>query len=73
MEGFIVFDHMDRVPEVKRKLGEWLAQGRLQRRETIVRGGISQAEHTLVQLYHGVNTGNLGILWLPGYMSTPHI
>lgn len=71
MEGFIVFDHMDRVPEVKRKLGEWLAEGRLQRRETIVRGGIAQAETALVQLYHGVNTGKIGILGLCAY--SPHI
>ncbi|KGO74562.1 Alcohol dehydrogenase, C-terminal [Penicillium italicum] len=36
MEGFLVFDHMDKTPEVRRKLSQWLAEGRLQRRETII-------------------------------------
>lgn len=57
MEGFIVFDHMDKIPEVRGKLGQWLAEGQLQRRETIVRGGLLQAETALTQLYHGMNTG----------------
>ncbi|KAJ5970722.1 Alcohol dehydrogenase C-terminal [Penicillium vulpinum] len=59
MEGFIIFDHLDKVPEVRQKLSQWLAEGRLQRRETIVRGGLSQAETALMQLYQGVNTGKL--------------
>ncbi|KAF9252722.1 hypothetical protein DTO027I6_3153 [Penicillium roqueforti] len=59
MEGFIVFDHMDKKPEIRRKLSQWLAEGRLQRRETIVHGGLSQAETALMQLYKGVNTGKL--------------
>ncbi|KAJ5520183.1 Alcohol dehydrogenase C-terminal [Penicillium fimorum] len=59
MEGFIVFDHMHKIPEVRQKLSQWLAEGRLQRKETIVRGGLSQAETALMQLYHGVNTGKL--------------
>ncbi|OQE37413.1 hypothetical protein PENCOP_c010G01152 [Penicillium coprophilum] len=59
MEGFIIFDHMEKIPEIRQKLGQWLAEGRLQRRETIVRGGLSQAETALMQLYQGVNTGKL--------------
>ncbi|KAJ6133257.1 Alcohol dehydrogenase C-terminal [Penicillium samsonianum] len=59
MEGFLIFDHLDKIPEVRRKLSQWLVEGRLQRRETIVRGGLSQAETALMQLYHGMNTGKL--------------
>lgn len=59
MEGFIVFDHMDRVPEIRQKLSQWLAEGQLRRRETIVRGGVRQAERALTQLYQGLNIGML--------------
>lgn len=57
MEGFIVFDHMDRIPEIRQKLSQWLVEGQLRRRETIVSGGIRQAETALTQLYQGLNTG----------------
>jgi hypothetical protein len=59
MEGFIVTDYADRYPEAKKQMGQWLAEGKLKRKETIVKGGIGKAQQALVDLYNGVNTGKL--------------
>lgn len=64
MEGFIVFDHMDRALEVRQKLSQWLAEGQLKQRETIVRGGVRQAETALTKLYQGLNIGMFFIPFL---------
>ncbi|KAG8412489.1 hypothetical protein J3459_015953 [Metarhizium acridum] len=59
MQGFIVFDHKDRIPEIRRELSQWLAEGKLKKTETIVKGGLAVAEQALVDLYNGANQGKL--------------
>ncbi len=59
MEGFIVFDYKDRYPAARQELSEWLAEGKIQRKETIVKGGLEVAERALLGLYKGTNTGKL--------------
>lgn len=57
MQGFIVFDYEKQYPEARRQLAQWLSEGKLKRKETIVKGGLPKAEQALVDLYNGVNTG----------------
>lgn len=57
MQGFIVFDYEKKYPEARRELAQWLSEGKLKRKETIVKGGLPKAEQALVDLYNGVNTG----------------
>jgi NADPH-dependent curcumin reductase CurA len=59
MEGFIVFDYQKEYPRALKELAQWLGEGKIQRKETIVRGGLAKAEQALVDLYKGVNTGKL--------------
>jgi NADPH-dependent curcumin reductase CurA len=59
MEGFIVFDYEDRYPEARRELSKWLGEGKIKRKETVVKGGLKEAEKGLVGLYQGLNTGKL--------------
>ncbi|KAL8829019.1 MAG: hypothetical protein Q9170_006347 [Blastenia crenularia] len=59
MEGFIVFDYAAQFPSARRELAQWLAEGKIKRKETIIKGGIGKAERALVELYEGVNTGKL--------------
>lgn len=59
MEGFIVFDYQDQYPKALRELSQWLSEGKIQRKETIVKGGLSKAEKALTELYNGMNTGKL--------------
>jgi hypothetical protein len=57
MQGFVVFDFEKQYPEARKQLAQWLAEGKLKRKETIVKGGISKAEEALVGLFAGKNIG----------------
>ncbi|KIW68614.1 hypothetical protein PV04_04549 [Phialophora macrospora] len=59
MEGFIVFDFAKEYPRALKDLAQWLSEGKIKRKETIVKGGLDQAENALRDLYKGVNTGKL--------------
>ena len=59
MSGFIVFDYESRYAEARRELAQWLGEGKIKRKETIVKGGLGKAEEALAQLYEGVNMGKL--------------
>lgn len=59
MQGFIVFDYTSEYASARKQLAQWLAEGKIQRKETIVKGGLKAAEQALVGLYEGVNTGKL--------------
>lgn len=66
MQGFIVFDYTSEYAAARKQLAQWLAEGKIQRKETIVKGGLQAAEKALVGLYEGVNTGKflLAIVWM---------
>lgn len=57
MEGFIVFDYEKEYPRALKDLAQWLAEGKIKRKETIVKGGLQNAESALRDLYEGRNTG----------------
>lgn len=59
MEGFIVFDFLSEYPQARKELTAWLREGKIQRKETIVTGGIDNAEKAFVKLFDGTNTGKL--------------
>lgn len=57
MEGFIVFDYASQYAHARTDLAAWLSEGKIQRKETIVQGGLTTAGEALVSLYKGSNTG----------------
>ena len=57
MEGFIVFDYAKKYPEARKELAQWLSEGKIQRKETVIKGGLAKAESALIDLYNGINTG----------------
>ncbi|KAH8593817.1 hypothetical protein B0O99DRAFT_546405 [Bisporella sp. PMI_857] len=59
MEGFIVFDYASRFGEARKEIAQWLEEGKLKRKETVIKGGLKEAENALVKLYQGINTGKL--------------
>ncbi|KAJ4395711.1 hypothetical protein N0V85_006454 [Neurospora sp. IMI 360204] len=59
MEGFIVFDYKDEYPTALGQLAQWLAEGKLKRKETILKGGVRVADEGMVKLYKGGNMGKL--------------
>jgi NADPH-dependent curcumin reductase CurA len=58
MEGFIVFDYAKQYGAARKELSQWLAEGKIKRKETIIKGGLAVAENALADLYRGVNTGS---------------
>lgn len=58
MQGFIVSDHFDRMPEFRREMGGWVADGRVKYRETVVEG-IDRAPSAFLGLLEGENTGKM--------------
>jgi len=57
MEGFIVFDYEKQFPEARLELAQWLADGKIKRKEWVVKGGLAAADKALADLFRGVNTG----------------
>lgn len=62
MQGFIVFDFADKYAEARKDLATWLSEGKIKRKETIIKGGLLAAEKGLVELYGGINTGMSSLL-----------
>ena len=58
MEGFIVFDYASQYASARAELARWLSGGKIKRKETIIKGGLRNAEQALADLYKGVNTGS---------------
>ena len=58
MEGFVVFDYMDRAGEAMAELAPMVMDGRIKHRED-VRDGLEAAPAALVDLYTGENRGKL--------------
>jgi NADPH-dependent curcumin reductase CurA len=58
MEGFRISDHLDRFPEFQAKAGEWLREGRLRYRETVIHG-IENAPDAFVGLLRGESVGKM--------------
>lgn len=58
MQGFIVSDHQDRIPDFVRDVSGWLAQGRIVYREDVVQG-LENAPEAFLGLFKGANFGKL--------------
>lgn len=52
-----MFDHKKQYAEARKQLAQWLAEGKIKRQETIVKGGLKVAEQALLDLFKGGNTG----------------
>ena len=58
LRGFIVFDHEDLRPQFETEVGQWLAEGKIVWRETLV-DGIDNAVNGFRDLLAGANTGKM--------------
>ena len=58
LQGYIISDHYDRYREFARQAGEWVRDGRLQYRETVV-DGIENAPRAFLGLLRGENIGKM--------------
>ncbi|MGH3137910.1 MAG: NADP-dependent oxidoreductase [Gaiellaceae bacterium] len=58
IQGFIVSDHFGQFAEFHAKASEWISDGRLRYRETVIEG-IENAPHAFVGLLRGENIGKM--------------
>jgi len=55
-EGFLVLDFAQRYGEAQGRIAEWLGEGKIKHRETIV-DGLENAPRAFIGLFHGENLG----------------
>lgn len=58
LQGFIIVDHKDLMPEFVDQMTRWLADGRVKARETVVRG-LERAPQAFLSLFSGDNVGKM--------------
>jgi NADPH-dependent curcumin reductase CurA len=58
LQGFIVQDHSDLVPSFLKDMAEWIASGKVKRRETVDEG-IEHAPDAFLKLFEGANVGKM--------------
>ena len=58
LQGFLVSDHSDLMPDFVREVGGWLSDGKLEVRETVVEG-LEHAPDAFLGLLRGDNTGKM--------------
>ena len=58
IQGFIIFDHADRLPAFQRDMNGWLREGRVKYREQMI-AGLENAPQGLIGLLQGENFGKL--------------
>ncbi|KAK8004883.1 zinc-binding dehydrogenase [Apiospora arundinis] len=61
MEGFVILDHAQDLPQARAELFNWIEQGKIKVFNTILKGGIGEAENALVKLFEGRNNGKLSL------------
>ncbi|KAL2141094.1 hypothetical protein VTI28DRAFT_2892 [Corynascus sepedonium] len=59
MQGFIVFDFAKEYSTARAQIANWLGEGKLKRRETIIKGGVAASDEAFKQLFQGGNIGKL--------------
>jgi NADPH-dependent curcumin reductase CurA len=58
IQGFIISDHIERLPDFLRDCGEWVRNGRLKYREDMV-DGLERSPEAFIGLLNGKNLGKL--------------
>lgn len=58
VRGFLILDYFAQIKDATTQLGQWLAEGKLQSRETVVEG-LENTPESLNLLFDGGNTGKL--------------
>jgi NADPH-dependent curcumin reductase CurA len=56
MQGFLIFDHVERYPEALRELERWVRSGQIRYQEDVL-DGLEQAPDSIAGLYRGENLG----------------
>lgn len=58
LQGLIVFDYKERYGEAEKEMAQWIAEGKLKRRETVLYG-LENCVKGLQGIFQGANTGKM--------------
>jgi NADPH-dependent curcumin reductase CurA len=58
IQGYLIFDYVDRLPEYCQRMGQWIAEGKVRWRETI-RDGLENAPQAFLDMFQGKNIGKM--------------
>jgi len=58
MQGFIVMDYLDRMPQFYTDMGKWIAEGKIKWKETVMES-IEKAPAAFIGLFKGKNFGKM--------------
>lgn len=58
LQGLLVSDHVDLLPEFTQQMGAWVRTGQVQLRETVL-DGLDAAPEAFIGLFKGANTGKM--------------
>ena len=58
MQGFIVMDYMDRMPQFYANMGKWITEGKIKWKETVMES-IEKAPAAFIGLFEGKNFGKM--------------
>jgi NADPH-dependent curcumin reductase CurA len=67
LQGFIVSDHIDRLPQFSADMATWIQSGKIQWKETLVEG-LENAPRAFIGLFTGENLGKM-LVKLPARMA----
>jgi NADPH-dependent curcumin reductase CurA len=59
MEGYVVMDDIQDLPEARATLLQWIVDGKVKTKETIIKGGITVADTAFEKLFTGEKLGKL--------------
>ncbi|KAI0011817.1 hypothetical protein F4779DRAFT_571407 [Xylariaceae sp. FL0662B] len=59
MEGFVILDKAQEMPEARAQIFKWAAEGKLVMKTTIITGGIDKVEGAFTKLFNGDKLGKL--------------
>lgn len=65
MKGFIYLDYHKKFPTALADLQQWLLEGKIKRKEYIIKGGLEACPQGLVDMYAGANTGKTVVEVVP--------
>ena len=58
MQGFIVYNHWDKIQQFYSDMGKWIAEGKIKWKDTVV-DGIENAPKAFIGLFKGENFGKM--------------
>ncbi len=61
MQGFVVYDYLDKFAEAQKQIAQWMNEGKLVLRDNIVDGDVGDFPDVFQRLYRGENRGKMVI------------